>query len=83
MRDPNPAVETQDAPFELADGEKLNLRIFLDHSMLEVFAGGRQCVTQVIYPTREDSMGIEVFSTDGDIRVESAEAWEMAPTVPW
>ncbi len=83
MRNPNSAVETQDAPFELADGEKLQLRIFLDHSMLEVFANGRQCVTQVIYPTREDSLGIEVFAEDSGIRVESAEAWKMAPTVPW
>lgn len=83
MRNPNPTVETQDAPFELVGSEKLHLRIFLDHSMLEVFANGRQCVTQVVYPTREDSLGIEVFAEDAGIRVETADAWEMAPTVAW
>ena len=51
--------------------------------MLEVFANGRQCVTQVIYPTRKDSLGIEVFTEDAEIRVAAAKAWEMAPTVAW
>ena len=83
MRNPNPTVETQDAPFELPPGAPLHLRIFLDHSMLEVFANGRQCVTQVIYPTRKDSLGIEVFTEDAEIRVAAAKAWEMAPTVAW
>ena len=83
MRNPNPTVETQDAPFELGPGEKLSLRIFLDHSMLEVFANGRQCVTQVVYPTRQDSTAVEVFASDAPVHVESVKAWEMAPTVPW
>lgn len=45
-------VDIQEAPFELAAGEGLELRIFLDRSVLEVFANGRQCITQRIYPTR-------------------------------
>ena len=80
MRKPNPVVEFQGAPFRLADGERLRLRIFLDHSMLEVFAGEDQCLTQVIYPTREDSRQIRIIADDADIRVESVRAWEMAPT---
>ncbi|MEJ0101305.1 MAG: GH32 C-terminal domain-containing protein [Bacteroidota bacterium] len=49
FHEPNPDMETQDAPFELRNGENLRLRVFLDKSMLEVFANGRQCITQVIY----------------------------------
>ena len=84
MRDkPNPVVTEQVAPFELRDGEKLHLRIFIDRSILEVFANGRQCITQRIYPIREDSLGVELFSKGGDIKVESLRAWQMAATNPW
>lgn len=83
MRNPNPEVETQDAPFALEDGEKLQLRVFLDHAMLEAFANGRQCITQVIYPTLDDALGIQVFCDDGSIQVEAVEAWELAPTMQW
>ncbi|MCE2449957.1 MAG: GH32 C-terminal domain-containing protein [Candidatus Latescibacteria bacterium] len=46
-------VTAQEGPFELAPGELLTLRIFLDRSILEVFANRRQCVTQRIQPRRQ------------------------------
>ena len=72
-------VKAQEAPFELSVGETLNLRIFLDHSILEVYANSRQCITQRIYPTRSDSVGISLFSGDGSVNVKSIRAWDMAP----
>ena len=73
-------VTAQEAPFELLHGESLRLRIFLDHSVLEVFANERQCVTQRIYPTRGDSLGVILFSRGGNVDVKSVDAWDMAPT---
>jgi len=84
MRDkPNRVVTEQVAPFELRNGEKLELQIFIDRSILEVFANGRQCITQRIYPTRRDSTGIELFSKGGSMTVKSLQAWDMAATNPW
>ena len=85
---PNPLdgredVRVQEAPFELAPGEPLRLRIFLDRSILEVFANSRQCVTQRIYPTRSDSIGVRLFSKKGRVSVRSVEAWDMAAANPW
>jgi len=74
-------VTAQAAPFELADGEALQLRIFLDRSVLEVFANGRQCITHRIHPTRSDSLGVALFSRGGSAKFPRVEAWEMAPTV--
>ncbi len=71
-------VGAQTAPFELADGEALQLRIFLDRSVLEVFANGRQCLTQRVYPTRGDSLGMGLFSQGGRSSVRSIRAWDMA-----
>lgn len=73
-------VRVQTAPFTLNPGEPLQLRVFLDRSILEVFANGRQCVTQRIYPVRPDSTGVALFSRHGAATVLSAEAWDLAAT---
>ena len=73
-------VTAQEGPFELAPGELLTLRIFLDRSILEVFANRRQCVTQRIYPTRTDSIGVSLFARGGEAKVKSLQAWPLAPT---
>ena len=48
----------------LEKGEKVSLKVFLDKSMLEVFANDRQCITQVIYPTLKDAIHVQVFAED-------------------
>ncbi len=70
-------VRVQRAPFELAPDEPLRLRVFLDKSMLEVFANRRQCVTQRLYPSRPDSTGIALFSRGGPARVCTLTAWPL------
>ena len=73
----------QVAPFELKAGEILDLQIFIDKSIIEVFANGRQCVTQRVYPTLYESQGVEVFSEKGGVMVESITTWDIAPTNHW
>ncbi len=79
----NPQVTEQIAPFQLKKDEKLRLRIFLDRSILEVFANDRQCITQRIYPTREDSTSVVLFAEGGSVEVQSLQTWQMAPTNHW
>ena len=74
------AGRIQTAPFTLGADEPLRLRIFLDKSILEVYANGRQCVTQRIYPTRTDSLGVALFSRQGTTTVRSLDAWDLAAT---
>jgi hypothetical protein len=69
----------QGVPFELKPGEPLRLRVFLDRSVLEVFANGRQCLTQRIYPTCADSLGIKLISRSGSVKVKSLDAWDLSP----
>ncbi len=66
-------------PLPLATGETLRLRIFLDHSVVEVFGNERSCVTGRIYPSREDSLGISLFVYGGSARLISLDIWEMQP----
>ena len=72
-------VTAQEAPFSLTAGEPLKLRVFLDRSLLEVYANGRQCVTQRIYPTRDDAVEIRLLARGGAATVRRLDAWELAP----
>jgi len=77
----NPAQNLgfHDGPLNLAPGEPLDLRLFLDHSLLEVFANGRTCLTSRIYPTRADSLGMALFAEGGEATLQSLDAWDMLP----
>lgn len=61
------------------DGESLSLRVFLDRSVVEVFANERACLTARIYPERPDSTGIALFAEDGAARLLGLRAWDMSP----
>jgi len=73
-------VSEQRAPFALKPGEDLQLDIFIDRSIVEVFANGRQCVTQVVYPELAESTGVAVFSGKDPVTVKKAIVWKMAET---
>jgi beta-fructofuranosidase len=71
------------APFQLKKGERLKLRIFVDKSVVEVFANSRQAVMRRIYPSRSDSVGVRLFSNGGDSEVRTLEAYNITPTNPY
>ncbi|MGG4033583.1 glycoside hydrolase family 32 protein [Paenibacillus cisolokensis] len=54
----------------------LRLRIFADRSIIEVFADDETCLTARVYPSLEDSNGIELRSS-GEAVVSSMKIWEM------
>lgn len=80
---PGENMKTQDAPFKVRQGEKVHLRIFLDKSILEVFANGKQCITQVVYPTLDDAVNVQVFTEDAPIKIEQVKSWKLFPTMQW
>jgi beta-fructofuranosidase len=71
------------APFSLKDGERLRLRVFVDKSVVEVYANDRQAICRRVYPGRPDSLGVALFATGGDARIASVKAWEMMPSNPY
>ena len=82
LRDDVPERASEKGPLELADGEPLELRIFLDRSIVEVFANNRQCLTCRVYPNGENSNGVSLFAQGGDARLESLDAWQMRSIWP-
>ena len=65
------------APFNLADGEDLELRLFVDRSVVEVFANRKQCLAVRVYPQREDSIGVAIRAQGRDAKLKSLDAWQI------
>lgn len=70
-------VRNQEAPFALESGEPLELRIFVDRSIIEVFANRRRCLVQRVYPTRPDSLGVSLGCEGGVALVEALDFYPM------
>ena len=71
------------APFALKDCEPLKLRVFVDKSVVELYANNRQAIGRRVYPTRPDSLGVSIFATGGAVNVKSVKAWQMEPSNPY
>jgi len=69
-------------PLYLEDGEPLRLRVFIDRSIVEVFANGRQCLTLRAYPNRKDSNGVSLFSRGSEAKLVSLNAYQMKSIWP-
>lgn len=56
--------------------DPLKLHIYLDGSMIEVYANGLKSLTTRVYPSRADALEMELWS-DGELEVISMEVWDM------
>jgi beta-fructofuranosidase len=72
----------ESAPFGLQKGEALVLRIFVDKSIVEVFANDRQAIARSVYP-RLGGTGIKLFAKGGAVKIPSVKVWEMMPSNPY
>lgn len=61
-------------------GDTLQLRVFLDRSMLEAYVNGRKSITSRTYPTRADADGLALLAASGD-RIVTLKVWAMGSTV--
>jgi beta-fructofuranosidase len=71
------------APLALKDGEPLTLRVFVDKSVVELYANDRQAICRRVYPGRDDSLGVILFAAEGEATFPKVRAWEMMPSNPY
>lgn len=57
---------------------KISLRIFVDHSCIEIFANRREAMTGRVYPTLPDSDGVSICGT---VKRISARLWPLTSAV--
>lgn len=72
----------ESAPCVLNPGEPLVLRVFIDRSVIEVFANDRQAICRRVYPDPESNQ-IRLFVQGGTVQDLDVSGWEMMPANPY
>ena len=67
----------ENAPVVLEPSENLKLRVFIDHSVVEVFVNNKQSLAVRVYPELEDSIGISLKSQGRPAILQQLHAWQM------
>lgn len=65
------------APVRISRADPLRLRVFIDKSIVEVFAGDLQCVATRVYPDNPASVGVSVRAQGQPAKLLRCEAWQM------
>ena len=47
---------------------------------MEVYANGKQCITQRLFPTKPDATGVSVLAASAPATVHTLNAWDMKTT---
>jgi len=63
-------------PFTLKEGEDLTLRIFIDKSMIEVFANERQAAV-AWHEYAPENLRVSLFAKGGDLLIKKVTAWTL------
>jgi sucrose-6-phosphate hydrolase SacC (GH32 family) len=56
-------------------GDTVKVHIFLDYSLIEVFANNDECLSTRVYPKLEESVGVSVFAKDGSVALKTLDIW--------
>ena len=73
---------TESQEYYLDPNDPIDLRIFVDKSVVEVFAGQRKCISVRAYPTREDSTGVSILSRGVPVTLH-CDAYKMKSYTPF
>jgi beta-fructofuranosidase len=60
----------------VGDDGRVDVRVLVDHSALEVFVNGR-ALTARVYPARPDAVGCSLRLLAGSATLRSSSSWEM------
>jgi beta-fructofuranosidase len=61
----------------ISSGQLLDLHVFYDGSILEVFINEEKALSTRIYPEKMESIGLDFFAQGGTAKVQSVDIWEM------
>ena len=74
--------EPQSCSFFYQAGEPLELRIFVDRSIVEVFVNGQSACLTRVYPEHPDSLGFSIQSRGRSACCRTLRAWTMKKIFP-
>ena len=74
--------ESERVVFDVAYGRSIELRIFVDRSVVELFCDRRHYRAKRIYPARADSVGVCAYAVGGKATLRAFDAWQMGAIWP-
>ncbi len=77
--DPTVGHARNSSPCRLDAQGNIKLHIFLDRSVIEVFANDQSAMACRIYPTRRDSVDLRLVAEDSQAIARSMDVWEVSP----
>ena len=73
---PEVTVDACEYDLRLGADESLDMTLYLDHSVIEVYANDCLSMASRIYPNREDALGLRVLASGGPATVD-INVWQM------
>lgn len=70
------------APLLLSPEEPLNLRVYIDKSVIEIFANNRQAICRRVYKPDNDNLKIKLIQQNGT-KTNKVVAYEMMESMPY
>jgi len=70
-------LDVHEAPLSVSHDELVQVHIFVDHSVIEVCGNSTCWLTSRIYPSRADSLGVELLAENDGATFESVEFWPL------
>jgi len=75
------AVTTEVQRINERPGEgALDLRLFVDRSVLELYVDGRTCLSSRVYPSREDATSVRARAVEGTVVLKTLDLWHLSST---
>lgn len=69
------------SPFQLPPDTPLELHVFVDHSVIEVFVNGTAAFSTRTYPIDPASIEVDLFASGGSAFVRSVDVWGLSRRV--
>ena len=64
-------------PLDSTQMKCIDVRVFIDRSVVEVFVDDQQCLAVRVYPSLVASTGMSVIGLGGTAELVSLDIWEM------
>ena len=77
----NIVITAQRVTLEINDCKKLNLHIFIDRSIIEIYANDRICMTARLFPQNERSLYMKLCGKGSCFK--NIDMWNIESTNPW
>jgi beta-fructofuranosidase len=73
----SPQKEGHEQSVCLAEGELIELQLFIDRSIVEVFVNHRWCLTSRVYPESRESVQVRLFCTQAESLFKAVRGWKL------